>query len=404
MDDEAALGTRYEALFPHLDERQRRLLAAADAEHLGHGGVTTVARASGLSRPTIHKALQELHGPPLPAGQIRKAGGGRKRVAEVAPAVLKRLERLIDPATRGDPMSPLRWTSKSTRHLAEALTGEGYAVSHETVGQLLRLLGYSLQGTAKTLEGAQHADRNSQFEYLNRLTRQFLQKGWPVISVDTKKKELVGPYQRAGREWQPQGAPEEVLVHDFIDPKLGKAIPYGVYDVGQDLGWVNVGVDHDTATFAAESIRRWWRSMGATLYPGAARLLICADGGGSNGYRSRLWKVELQRLATKTGLEITACHLPPGTSKWNKIEHRLFSHITMNWRGRPLISHDIVVNLIGATKTRSGLRVKVRLDKGKYPTGVEISDDLMKTLNLKPHTFHGEWNYTIAPLTVNVIS
>jgi transposase len=397
MEDETALGPRYEALFPHLDERQRRLVAAADAEHLGRGGVSAVARASGLSRPTLHKGLQELREQPLPAGRVRRAGGGRKRAEQVEPSLLKRLERLVDPAIRGDPMSPLRWTSKSTRHLAGVLSEDGYAVSHETVGQLLRVLGYSLQGTAKTLEGAQHPDRDSQFEYINRLTKRFLRRGWPVISVDTKKKELVGSYQRAGREWQPQGRPEQVLVHDFIDPKVGKAIPYGVYDVGQDLGWVNVGVDHDTASFATQSIRRWWRSMGSPLYPCVQCLLICADGGGSNGYRSRLWKVELQQLATETALEITACHLPPGTSKWNKIEHRLFSHITMNWRGRPLVSHDVVVNLIGATKTTSGLRVKARLDKRKYPTGVEVSDEVMKALNLRPHPFHGEWNYTLAP-------
>lgn len=397
MENEATLGARYEALFQHLDERQRRLVAAADAERLGRGSVSVVARASGLSRPTIHKGLQELHQEPLAAGRVRREGGGRKRVEESAPAVRAHLERLIDPATRGDPMSPLRWTSKSTRHLAEALSRAGYTISHETVAQLLRVSGYSLQGTAKTLEGKQHPDRNAQFEYINRLTKRFFRQRWPAISVDTKKKELVGKYQRAGREWQPQGQPEEVLVHDFIDPTLGKAIPYGVYDVGRDLGWVNVGTDHDTASFAAESIRRWWRAMGEPLYPHAQCLLICADGGGSNGYRSRLWKVELQRLATETGLKITACHFPPGTSKWNKIEHRLFSHITMNWRGRPLISHDVVVNLIGATKTTSGLRVKARLDKRKYPIGVEVPDNAMQALNLKPHDFHGEWNYTLVP-------
>ncbi len=400
MENEAARGAGYETLFQHLDERQRRLVAAADAEHLGRGGVSLVARASGLSRPTIHKGLQELHQEPMPLGRVRREGGGRKRVEQSAPVMLAQLERLIDPAMRGDPMSPLRWTSKSTRHLAQTLSRSGQAISHETVAQLLRVLGYSLQGTAKTLEGTQHPDRNAQFEYINRLTKRFLRQRWPVISVDTKKKELVGEYQRAGREWRPQGQPEEVLVHDFIDPTLGKAIPYGVYDVGQDLGWVNVGTDHDTASFAAESIRRWWRAMGEPLYPRAQCVLICADGGGSNGYRSRLWKVELQRLATETGLKITACHFPPGTSKWNKIEHRLFSHITMNWRGRPLTSHDVVVNLIGATKTTSGLRIKARLDKRTYPTGVEVPDNAMHALNLKPHDFHGEWNYTLVPQEV----
>jgi hypothetical protein len=318
-------------------------------------------------------------------------------VGDIEPSIHKDLERLIDPATRGDPMSPLRWTSKSTRHLAAALTRSGHAISHETAAQLLRVLGYSLQGTSRTLEGAQHPDRNHQFEYISRLTKRYLRGGWPVISVDTKKKELVGKYGRGGQEWRPKGQPEEVRVHDFIDPAIGKAIPYGVYDIGQDLGWVNVGTDHDTATFAAESIRRWWRSMGSPLYPRVDRLLICADGGGSNGYRSRLWKVELQRLATETGLAITACHFPPRTSKWNNIEHRLFSHITMNWRGRPLVSHDVVVNLIGATKTASGLRVKARLDKRKYPTGVQVPDEAMRALKLRLHRFHGDWNYTISP-------
>jgi transposase len=397
METEFALSTKYEALFQHLDERQRRLVAAADAEGLGRGGASIVARASGLSRPTIHKGLRELREAPLPAGQVRRPGAGRKRVQDTEPALLERIEQLIDPATRGDPMSALRWTSKSTRHLAQVLNKEGYDLSHETVAHLLHGLGYSLQANAKMLEGAQHPDRNEQFEYINTLSKRFLRAGAPVISVDTKKKELVGPYGRGGGEWRPKGKPERVLVHDFIDPKLGKAIPYGVYDVGQDLGWVSVGVDHDTASFAAQSIRRWWRSMGAPLYPSTPRLLICADGGGSNGYRSRLWKVELQQLATHIGLEITVCHLPPGTSKWNKIEHRLFSHITMNWRGRPLVSHDVVVNLIGATRTTSGLKVKARLDKGKYPTGTEVSDEMMKAVNLKPHAFHGEWNYTIVP-------
>ena len=307
------------------------------------------------------------------------------------------LERLIEPATRGDPMSPLRWTSLSTRHLAAALAKAGHEASHETVAQLLRGSGYSLQGTAKTLEGNQHPDRNAQFEYINRLSQRHLRQGWQVISVDTKKKELVGQFARDGREWRPQGKPEQVLVHDFIDPILGKVIPYGVYDVGQDRGWVNVGTDHDTASFAVESIRRWWRSMGVQIYAKAQGLLICADGGGSNGYRSRLWKLELQRLATETGLEVTTCHFPPGTSKWNKIEHRLFSHITMNWRGRPLVSHDVVVSLIGATTTTSGLRVKARLDKKKYPTGVQVPDEQMKSLKLRLHRFHGDWNYTLDP-------
>lgn len=394
---QAALRTKYQVLFRHLDERQRRLVVAADAERLGRGGVSMVAQSSGLSRPTVHKGLRELREKPLVPGRVRKPGGGRKRTDETDPSIVESLEHLIAPATRGDPMSPLRWTSLSTRHLAAALAKAGHAASHETVAQLLRASGYSLQGTAKTLEGKQHPDRNAQFEYISRLSQRHLRQDWPVISVDTKKKELVGPYARDGREWRPKGEPERVLVHDFIDPDLGKVIPYGVYDVGHDRGWVNVGTDHDTASFAVESIRRWWRSMGAALYPKAQGLLICADGGGSNGYRSRLWKLELQRLATETGLEVTTCHFPPGTSKWNKIEHRLFSHITMNWRGRPLVSHDVVVSLIGATTTASGLRVKARLDKKKYPTGVQVPDEQMKTLKLRPHRFHGDWNYTLTP-------
>jgi hypothetical protein len=327
VKNDSKLRRRYRSLFQHLDERQRRILAAADAEQLGYGGITRVAVASGLSRPTIHKGLQELHDESL--GRTRQEGGGRKCIEETTPAILEYLESLIDPVTRGDPMSPLRWTAKSTRHLMQALQSKGYTVSHATVAQLLQGLGYSLQGTSKTLEGKQHPDRDTQFEYINAMTKRFFRKKFPVISVDTKKKELVGKYQRGGREWRPQGKPDKVLVHDFIDKKLGKAIPYGIYDVGKDLGWVNVGTDHDTASFAVESIRRWWQSMGKQLYPKAQGLLICADGGGSNSSRSRLWKAELQSLANEMKSEITVCHFPPATSKWNKIEHRLFSHITM---------------------------------------------------------------------------
>ena len=395
MHVERALATKYRSLFDHLDERQRRLVAAADATQLGRGGVSTVARCAGLSRPTIHKGLQELARAPLPAGRVRRPGAGRRPLLAVNPALRVALERLIDPATRGDPMSPLRWTAKSTRHLAEVLTKAGHAVSHDTLAKVLHALGYSLQAATKTVEGTQHPDRNAQFEYINRLTTRYLRQGWPVISVDTKKKELVGTYHQAGREWRPHGTPEKVLVHDFPDPTVNKAVPYGVYDVGQDLGWVNVGTDHDTASFAVESIRRWWRSMGGPLYPAADRLLICADAGGSNGHRSRLWKVEVQRFASDAALEVTVCHFPPGTSKWNKIEHRLFSHITMHWRGRPLVSHDVIVNLIGATKTASGLRVKARLDKRRYPLGVEVSDEELDAVKLARHRFHGDWNSTI---------
>jgi len=397
MEMEQTLQRKYTALLPHLDERQRRLVTAADAQGLGRGGVSLVASASGLSRPTIHKGLRELEEKPLPASRVRREGGGRKRICEQEPAILRELESLIEPESRGDPMSPLRWTCKSTRQLAEVLAKRGYAVSHPTVAELLERLGYSLQGNAKTIEGAQHPDWDAQFRYINKSTEWFLSRDLPVISVDTKKKELIGRFDNAGRVWRPKGQPEKVLVHDFADPLLGKAVPYGVYDIGQNLGWVSVGCDHDTASFAVESIRRWWQRMGKAVYPGADQLLICADGGGSNGYHVRLWKVELQRFATKSGLTITVCHFPPGTSKWNKIEHRLFSHITMNWRGQPLVSHDVVVNLIGATRTGTGLRVKAALDKKKYPKGIKFPDADMKSIKLKTHDFHGEWNYTLEP-------
>jgi transposase len=384
---------------PHLDERQRRLLAAAEARVLGYGGISLVAEASGLSRTTIHKALEELEAPPLPGGYARQPGGGRKRRSQQDPSILTALEELIAPVTRGHPQSLLRWTCKSTRQLAEALSMQGYVVAHRTVADLLQELGYSLQANAKTIEGKQHADRDAQFEYINRLTKRHLRRKLPAISVDTKKKELVGPYKNGGREWQPKGQPEPVQTHDFPNPKIGKAIPYGVYDMGRNEGWVNVGCDHDTASFAVESIRRWWRCMGRKVYPDADQLLISADAGGSNGYRPRLWKVGLQQLADETGLEITVCHFPPGTSKWNKVEHRLFAHITMNWRGRPLVSHEVVVKLIGATTTRNGLKVKARLDTSIYPTKIKVPDEDIDNVNLKPHKFHGEWNYTIAPRT-----
>jgi transposase len=396
MEIDRMLQERATLLFPHLDEKQRRLTAAADARLLGHGGVARVSRATGLSRPTIYKGMAELEGldvPPL--DRVRRDGGGRKKIAEKVPALDRELEALLDPVTRGDPMSPLRWTCKSTRQLAAALGERGIEISYRTVARMLTGLGYSLQANAKTLEGAQHEDRDEQFHYLNGYVKRYLARGQPVISVDTKKKELVGPYKNGGREWRPAGEPEKVNVHDFPDPNVGKAIPYGVYDVGRNLGWVNVGCDHDTASFAVQSIGRWWRCMGEALYPKARRLLICADSGGSNGYRVRLWKLELQRLATETGLEITVCHLPPGTSKWNKIEHRLFSHISMNWRGRPLTSHEVVVELIGATKTAGGLEVAAELDTNHYPLQVKVSESQMKEISIVKHSFHGEWNYTI---------
>jgi AcrR family transcriptional regulator len=397
MREESRLLQKYATVLPYLNERQRRLVAAADAQMLGYGGIARVARASGLNRSTLHRGFKDLAEPALPAERVRQVGGGRKRVREQTPAIMQELEQLVDPLTRGDPQSPLRWTCKSTRQLARTLTARGYGVSYRVVGELLRELGYSLQANAKTLEGASHPDRNAQFEYLNAQVQTYLAKRWPVISVDAKKKELVGQYHNGGREWQPQGQPEQVNVHDFPDPQLGKAIPYGIDDVGRNLGWVNVGCDHDTASFAVESIRRWWIHMGRTLYKKAKPLLICADSGGSNGYRVRLWKVELQKLADTLGVVVTVCHLPPGTSKWNKIEHRLFSHISLNWRGRPLVSHEVIVALIGATTTQTGLRVEAQLDRQTYPTRVEVSDEQLARVRLCPHQFHGEWNYSILP-------
>jgi transposase len=397
MHDDRALEQKFASILPCLDERQRRLLAAAEARSLGYGGIRRVSRASGLSHATIQKALKELDTPPDPKRRVRSPGGGRKPIREKTPAILGALEALIAPETRGDPMSPLRWTCKSTRQLAEALAEQGFSVSHRVVGELLHHLGYSLQAMAKTLEGKQHPDRDAQFRYINATCNRYLAEGQPVISVDTKKKELVGQYAHGGREWQPKGDPEKGNVHDFPDPRVGKAIPYGIYDLGWDLGWVNVGIDHDTSCFAVESIRQWWLGMGEELYPDARRLLICADGGGSNGSRVRLWKVELQRLADEAGLEVTVCHFPPGTSKWNKIEHRLFSHITMNWRGRPLISHQVVVELISATMTATGLEVEAHLDTRSYPTKIKVTKQQMERVRLRPHEFHGNWNYTIEP-------
>jgi hypothetical protein len=395
MDTQVELHQKYMLLFPHMNERQQRLIAAADAERLGRGGIALVARASGLSRPTLYQAKRDLHADPLRPPRVRRPGAGRKKLTQHDPALVQALEALIDPISRGDPMSPLRWTCKSTRQLARALTAAGHRVSHESVAHLLHHLEYSLQGNAKTQEGTQHPDRNAQFEYIARTTEHYLGHRWPVISVDTKKKELIGCYANSGHEWLPMSCPNEVQVHDFPDPKVPKAVPYGVYDIGQDRGWVNIGCSHDTAQFAVESIRRWWQSMGGARYPQARRLLICADSGGSNGYRLRLWKYELQRWANDAGLDVTVCHFPPGTSKWNKVEHRLFCHITMNWRGRPLISYRVVVHLIAATKTEAGLQVHAELDTQEYPTKVKVSNEQMKIVHLQPHEFHGEWNYTL---------
>jgi hypothetical protein len=397
---------KYAALGPLLDERSRRVWAATEASALGWGGVSAVATATGLARNTVHAGLKQLSGPARESAaeeveggsRIRRPGGGRKRLSEMDPGLLEALEALVEPTTRGDPMSPLRWTCKSTTQLATALAEQGHAISSGTVASLLHQLDYSLQGTLKTREGAAHPDRDEQFRYIARQTRAFQRRGLPVISVDTKKKELVGDFANAGREWQPQGKPERVRVHDFKDKKLGKVIPYGIYDLSANQGWVNVGLDHDTPQFAVQSIRDWWKRMGCRAYPSATELLIMADCGGSNGYRARLWKVALQRLANETGLKISVCHFPPGTSKWNKIEHRMFCHITQNWRGRPLISHEVVVNLIGNTTTRAGLVVRAKLDRRRYPMGVKVSDQELARVNLKPARFHGEWNYSLAPV------
>jgi transposase len=397
VDPAQLLGAMYEQVSPLLDERQRRLLAAAAARALGRGGITVVARATGLSRQTVYDGLADLDDETgLATGRVRRPGGGRKRLVERDPGLVAALEALVDPVTRGDPESPLRWTCKSTAQLARALTTQGHPVSDDTVGRLLKQQDYTLQRTRKTVEGAQHPDRDAQFGYLNELVTAQLAAGQPVVSVDTKKKELVGNYANGGAEWQPSGSPVEVTVHDFPDPKVGKAIPYGVYDLGANTGWVSVGCDHDTAAFAVATLRRWWQQAGGALYPDAERLLVCADAGGSNGYRVRAWKVELARFATETGLAVTVCHFPPGTSKWNRIEHRLFSAISVNWRGRPLVSHEVIVELIGATATRTGLKVRAELDRGVYPLGVKVSDAELATIPLTSHSWHGEWNYSIA--------
>jgi transposase len=397
----ASLRAKFDAVLPHLDERQQRLVMAADARSLGHGGIAAVASATGASRSRISQGVAELEAGVSPLGRVRRAGGGRKKVTATDPALVEALLALVEPTRRGDPESPLCWTTCSTRKLAAELTAAGHRIGPDTVARLLHEQGFSLQANAKTIEGGQHPDRDAQFSYLNEQASEHLAAGDPVISVDTQKKELVGPYKNAGAEWRPAGQPEPVKVHDFIDPALGKANPYGVYDLATDTGWVSVGTDHDTAAFAVETIRRWWQATGPTCYLQASRLLITADGGGSNGYRTRLWKTELAALATDTGLQITVCHLPPGTSKWNKIEHRLFSHISMNWRGRPLTSHDVIVQSIAATTTRSGLTVHAELDTDTYPTGVKIPDTQIKTLHdtgaLHRHHWHPEWNYTLRP-------
>ena len=411
-DSDDRLAAKFAVLLPHLDERQRRLLLGAEARELGRGGIARVAAAAGVSRPTVSRGISEISTGAdggAGAGRVRRSGGGRRSLTETDPGLLAALDALVEPDNRGDPMSPLRWTTKSTRNLADALTADGHPVSHVRVGELLHASGYSLQGNLKSMEGKQHPDRDAQFRHINALAKRYLKAGDPVISVDSKKKELVGEtpgYKNNGRDWQPKGQPVTVGVHDFPDPAMPKAVPYGIYDLSANTGWVTVGSDGDTAAFAVATLRRWWSQVGQVAYPNAGRLLINADAGGSNGYRVRLWKVELARLASDTGLNITVCHYPPGTSKWNKIEHRLFSAITSNWRGRPLTSYQVVIELIGATTTRTGLTVHAEADTNSYPRGIKISDAQMAAIatQLKPDKFHGEWNYTIKPATARKLA
>ena len=401
-NDESMIRQKFQALEWVLDERLRRLVAAAEAEAIGYGGPSMVSRATGVSRRGIRIGAEELKEKlvvPTVGGKkrIRREGGGRKKMIDKDPTLKTDLEKLVDPLTRGDPDSPLRWTCKSVRRLADELKGMGHQTSHRMVAEILHDLGYSLKANKKTLEGTSHPDRDAQFEYINRKVQVQIATNNPVISVDTKKKELVGNFKNDGQEWEPKGMNEEVNTYDFLSMAIGKGIPYGVYDPGQNKGWISVGIDHDTSTFAVETIRRWWYSMGRKLYPNAQQLLITADGGGSNGYRVRLWKMELQNLANELGFPISVCHFPPGTSKWNKIEHHMFSFITQNWRGKPLVSHEVMVNLIGATTTKNGLGIHCELDTNTYPIGRKISKEELEAVNIKRNDFHGEWNYTIYP-------
>jgi Rhodopirellula transposase DDE domain len=396
--DELAIGDRFRSMAPELNERQRRLWAASEARAAGRGGITATARATGMAIDTVRKGIVELEtGARLEVGRVRRRGGGRKSLLERDPTILDDIERLVDQDSRGDPESLLRWTAKSVRQIAGALREMGHEVHFTSVATFMRLLGYSLQANVKTKEGASHPDRDAQFHHINQTATAAVAAGWPVISVDTKKKELVGDFKNAGREWHLKGEPERVRVHDFKDKQLGKAIPYGVYDLKLDEGYVNVGIDHDTAQFAVASIRSWWQHLGSERYPAAPRLTITADCGGSNGNRTRLWKVELQKLADETELEIEVCHFPPGTSKWNKIEHRLFSFITMNWRGKPLTSLETIINLIAATTNRTGLEVYARLDKDTYPDKIKVANTEFTAVNIHGHGFHPEWNYIISP-------
>jgi hypothetical protein len=398
MIDTAAITARFDALSPFLDERERRLLAASEARAAGRGGVAAVSRATGIARSTIGRGLADLRTGAVRLGnRVRRAGGGGKPAIEAQPGLLEALNTLVQSAIRGDPEAALLWVSKSQRHLSAALAELGFTAGQKLVGRLLRRLGFSLQANSKTREGASHPDRNAQFEHINTQVATFQAAGEPALSVDTKKKELVGDFKNAGRELRPKGQPEPVRVHDFVIPELGKAVPYGVYDIADNVGWVNLGISHDTAVFSVASIRRWWYELGATRYPTATRLLITADCGGSNGVRLRLWKRELQVLADELGMSICVCHLPPGTSKWNRIEHRLFAFITQNWRGKPLVSHQVIIQLIANTTTVTGLTVACRLDNTTYEKGIKVSDAEMAALNIQPANFHGEWNYTFAP-------
>ena len=399
MADTAALiRRRFDALDPVLDEQARRRFAAAEARVLGRGGVTLVSKVTGIARSTINRGIREIEeNRSAGAGRVRRPGGGRRTKTQEDPTLLDDLQSLLEASTRGDPMSPLLWTSKSLDKLCAALKGMQHDVCPNVVAKLLRKLGYSLQSNRKTREGSKHPDRDAQFQYLDARMKEHMLEQSPVISVDTKKKELVGDFKNAGQELRPKGSPEEVRVHDFIDRELGRAVPYGIYDVADNKGWVSVGVDHDTAAFAVNTIRRWWSTMGQERYPNAKRLMITADGGGSNGARVRLWKIELQKFVDEIGIPVMVCHLPPGTSKWNKIEHRLFAFITKNWRGKPLVSHRTIVQLIGATTTEKGLAVRAELDTNTYPAGIKVSDAEMATLAIQRHDFHGDWNYTLRP-------
>jgi transposase len=405
MESTASIRQRFSLLTPLLDEKTRRLVVAAECKAWGRGGVSVVSQATGVSRQVIRQGLVELEEPATkPAGRIRRPGGGRKKASQKDTALVAALEQLVDPTTRGDPETCLRWTCKSVRKLADELSAMGHTVSYPVVAEMLHELGYSLQGNRKTKEGTSHPDRNAQFEHIHAKVQNHIASRQPVISVDTKKKELVGDFKNGGQDWRPKGKPVPVRVHDFVDPELGRAAPYGVYDLAQNTGWVSVGVDNDTASFAVETIRRWWHAAGKETYSKATQLLITADGGGSNGSRLRLWKLELQKLADETGLAIAVCHFPPGTSKWNKIEHRLFSFISKNWRGQPLTSFKVIVNLIAGTTTRKGLKVHAEIDGNSYPAGIKVADDEMSGINLQRDEFHGEWNYQIRPSSGNVIS